>query len=144
MRRWLPAVALALTSACLHDERPATDRGASGLIESTQEIAPPVVDRCQKLKASGLRQPCDDAKYLGQKYVRGLSPGDQVCLEGGFGEPPAASCLARATVRDVATNKVMVHVAETQPTSRWYKFNGTEVWFYEGAMVDLFLAERGY
>jgi len=144
VKPWLLGAVSVLASACIHDERPATERGASGLIESTQEIAPPVQDRCVRLKNAGLRQPCDDAKYLAQRYVRGLSTGDQVCLEGGFGEAPAGACLARATVRDAATNKVLLHVADTQPMSRWFKFIGTEVWFYEGALVDLYLAERGY
>jgi hypothetical protein len=143
VRTWLLIAFAGLASACLHDERPATDR-ATGVGDPTQEIVGPALDRCQKLQKSGLRQPCDDAKYLAQKYARGLSPGDQVCLEGGFGDSPGAACLARAKVNDVGTNKVLFHVAETEPGSRWYKYIGTEVWFYEPALVDLYLAERGY
>jgi hypothetical protein len=134
----------ALSAACLHDERPATERGAANLFENTETIPAPTTDRCETHKRSSLRQPCDDAKYLAQKYVRAMSVGDQVCLEGGFGDPPAAACLARANVGDATSTRILLHVVDTQPSSRWYKYVGTEVWFMEGALVDLYLAERGY
>lgn len=136
--------AVLLLAGCVHDDRPATERGAASVFENTQTIETPKEDRCEKHKKSSLRQPCDDAKYLAQKYVRALSVGDQVCLEGGFGDPPGGACLARAEVGDASTAKILLHVADTQPASRWYKYVGTEVWFQEGALVDLYLAERGY
>jgi hypothetical protein len=130
--------------ACVHDERPATERGAASVFENTQTINAPALDRCEQHKRSSLRQPCEDAKYLAQKYARAMSVGDQVCLEGGFGDAPAAACLARASVADATSTKILFHLADTQPSSRWYKYVGTEVWFQEGALVDLYLAERGY
>jgi hypothetical protein len=147
VRRWLLALGAAAAlpgTACLHDDRPATDRGASDLFSRLPEIPAPLRDRCEAHQKSAVRGPCDDAKFLAQKYARGLSIGDQVCLEGGIGEVAGAACLCRAMVQDAATNKVMLHVADAQPSSRWYKYVGTEVWFQEGAIVDLYLQERGY
>jgi hypothetical protein len=147
MRRWLLALGAAAalpSAACLHDDRPATDRGASDLFSRSPEIPAPLRDRCEAHKKSAVRGPCDDAKFLAQKYARGLSIGDQVCLEGGIGEVAGAACLCRAMVQDAATNKVLLHVADAQPSSRWYRYVGTEVWFQEGAIVDLYLQERGY
>jgi hypothetical protein len=140
----LSAVGAVPLTACIHDDRPATDRGASDLFGRSPEIQAPLRDRCEAHQKSAVRGPCDDAKYLAQKYARSLSIGDQVCLEGGVGEVAGAACLCRAQVQDAATNKVMLHVADAQPSSRWYRYVGTEVWFQEGAIVDLYLQERGY
>ena len=76
--------------------------------------------------------------------MRRLSVGDQLCLEGGFGEPPGGACQTRAAVVDVGQDAVLVEVRDAQPGSRWRDHVMGQVWYAEGALVDLYLAERGY
>lgn len=144
----LAACAL-LLGGCLRDTRPSDERGASGLLDTTPNYDAPKADRCQALasKSGGspaVKSQCDDARYLAQRYVRGLSPGDSVCLENTFGEEPGAACSARAVVRDVSTTQVLLKVEDAKPDSRWYKKLASDIWFDNGALVDLYLAERGY
>ena len=120
------------------------DRGGAGLLETSARIPGPAVDRCQKHKRSALRQPCDDAKYIAQNYTRRLSPGDFVCLENVYGEEPGRACLARAAVVNVQTGAVQLELREAKPESRWFQHVQQQIWFAEDALVDLYLAERGY
>ncbi|MFZ5439879.1 MAG: hypothetical protein ACOZQL_07705 [Myxococcota bacterium] len=121
------------------------DRGASDFVQRAQTYKAPQVQRCAKFKPGGApASACAEAKYLGEIYVRRLSSGDEVCLEGGFGDPPAAACLARAAVVDTATNKVLLEVRQARPESKWFQHEQTQYWFEEGALVDLYVAEHGY
>ena len=141
---WRLAFAALALGACV-DSRASRDRGAAGLVENTPLYPAPEVDRCQKLgpgSAAGKR--CSEAKYLAELYVRRLSTSDEVCLEGGFGDAPGAACLARASVADVATDRVLLEVRATRPDSKWFKRESSQFWFEEGALVDLHLAEHGY
>ena len=133
----LCAIALA---GCIHDERPQRDRGAAGILENTQTIKAPDKDRCEK---TGSKR-CHEAKYLGEIYVRGLSVGNDVCLEGGFGDEPGGACLARGGVSDTRPNEVLLEVRGAKPDSRWFKKEQNQYWFEEGALVDLYLADHGY
>lgn len=141
MRLLLPL--LVLCAACA-DTRAARERGAAGLIENTPVYPAPKVDRCAKLKGGGAQSRCDEAKYLADLYVRRLSTGDGVCLDGGFGDAPGGACLARASVADVATGMVLLEVREAKPDSRWFHRESNQFWFEEGALVDLYLQEHGY
>jgi hypothetical protein len=140
---WLALVALSL-GACVHDQRPPDERGASGLFSTTPEAKAPEVDRCVALKNSSAGASCQDSKYTAENYVRHLSTGDSVCLENVFGEVAGAACLARAVVRDVGSDQVLLKVEDAKPESRWYHKVSSDIWFDEGALVDLWLAERGY
>ena len=124
-----------------YDSRPPRVRGASELIDldNVPVYAAPKTSRCAA-KARG----CADAMYLAQTYVRRLSTGDQVCLEGGFGEPLTNECRARSAVVDTAPNRVLIEVREAKPGSKWFDKEIHQFWFEEGALVDLALAERGY
>lgn len=105
----------------------------------------PKEDRCAKFKKGGAAgSACDEARYLGQIYVRRLSIGDEVCLEGGFGDPPGGGCLARAAVADTGANLVLLEVRQARPDSRWFQKEQAQFWFQEGALVDLYLADHGY
>ena len=84
------------------------------------------------------------AKYLAEVYVKKLSTGDMVCLEGGFGDEPGGACLARASVADVSVGKVLVELRDARPNSRWASKESNQFWFEEGALIDLYLAENGY
>lgn len=128
-----------LFAGCALDSRPPRVRGASELIDNVPVYAAPKTSRCTA-RALG----CADAMYLAQTYVRRLSTGDQVCLEGGFGEPPTKGCRARSAVVDTAPNRVLIEVREATPGSKWFDKEIHQFWFEEGALVDLALAERGY
>jgi hypothetical protein len=140
----LSALAALFLGACVHDERPPDERGASGLFSTTPEAKAPKVDRCAAHKSSAVGSSCQDAKYTAENYVRRLSTGDAVCLENLFGEVPGAACLARAVVRDVGSDQVLIKIEDAKPESRWYHRVSSDIWFDEGALVDLYLAERGY
>ena len=143
MTRWASILLAAAAAGCLHDDRTPRDRAAPDFGQGALTVkAPP--NRCASHIKTALRGSCEEARYLSQLYVRRLSTSDQVCLEGGFGEPPAASCMCRASVGDVGTDKVLLEIRDARPESRWFKSVGAELWFEEGALVDLYLAEHGY
>ena len=144
MSRALLGAAALLALGCA-DTRASRDRGATGFFENVPLYPAPAVGRCDKFKKGGAAfAACDEAKYLAQIYVRRMSTGDEVCLEGGFGEKPSAACLARAAVVDTATERNLLEVRETKPDSKWFKKEQNQFWFEEGALVDLYLAEHGY
>ena len=134
--RLLMAFALA---ACALDQRTPRERGASGFSENAPLYSAPATSRCAVKKLG-----CENAKYLAENYVRRLATGDQLCLEGGVGEPPTGACRARAAVVDTAPNRVLIEVREAKPGSTWFSKEQHQVWFEEGALVDLTLAEQGY
>ncbi|MBE2253487.1 MAG: hypothetical protein IAE78_28425 [Myxococcus sp.] len=134
-----------LAASCLTDTRASRDRGATGLFDNVPVYPAPEVSRCAKFKKGGsAAAACDEAKYLAELYVRRLSSGDEVCLEGGFGDRPLASCLARASVADTDTNRLLLEVRNAQPSSKWFNKESNQFWFEEGALVDLYLADHGY
>lgn len=129
---------------CIRDTRPQRDRGAGGLSENTQTIKGPLKHRCEGLAKTGAGKRCDEAKYLGEIYVRKLDVGTDVCLEGGFGDEPGGTCLARAQVADTRTGEVLLEVRGAKPDSRWFHKDQNQFWFEETALVDLYLADHGY
>jgi hypothetical protein len=140
--RLLCFVALCLAGCA---ERASRQRGATGLLENVPVYPAPAATRCAKFKKGGAAgNACEEARYLGQIFVHKLSSGDEVCLEGGFGDRPTAACLARAAVVDTGTDKVMLEVREAKPDSRWFQKESNEFWFEEGALVDLYLVDHGY
>ena len=144
MRLWPMVLVASFAASCLHDSREQRDRGATGLWDRAPEVLAPKVNRCAGHGKSGARANCDEARYLGQLYARKLSAGEEVCLEGGFGDPPAGACLARAAVVDTKTNMALLEIRDAKPDSRWFRKVQNQVWFEEGALVDLYLSEHGY
>lgn len=141
----LLAVLAVVAAGCLTDTRASRSRGAAGFFENVPVYPAPEVSRCAKFKkGGGAAAACDEAKYLAELYVRRLSTGDEVCLEGGFGDRPLASCLARASVADTDTNRLLLEVRSAQPGSKWFNKESNQFWFEEGALVDLYLADHGY
>jgi hypothetical protein len=131
-------------SACITDSRESRDRGAAGIFENVPVVQAPAKLRCDQYGKGAARGRCDEAKYLAEVYVKKLSPGDMVCLEGGFGEEPRGGCLARAAIADTATGRLLIELKDARPNSRWAKKETNQYWFEEGALVDLYLAENGY
>ncbi|MFL5321824.1 MAG: hypothetical protein ACJ790_19335 [Myxococcaceae bacterium] len=140
----LAAFTTVVAAGCVTQGRGQRERGAANLFEDTREVKAPPRDRCQQYQKSSVRGPCDEAKFIAQKYVRGLAAQDEVCLEGGFGEHPGGACLARAVVSDVSNDRVLLDIRDAQPNSRWYSQVSSEIWFAEGALIDLYLGEHGY
>jgi hypothetical protein len=114
------------------------------LVGAIPVVKAPMKDRCAQLGSTSVRNSCDEAKYLATEYTRRLSVGDEVCLEGGYGDEVGPGCLARAAVIDTAPNQVKLEVRNARPDSRWFNGEMRHTWFEEGALVDLYLAERGY
>jgi hypothetical protein len=146
--RWVVTVPLCFVwmSSCVMDKRASRDRGAAGIFENVPTYPAPQVSRCNKFKSGGsVSKQCEEARYLGELFVRRLSTGDQVCLEGGlFGEKPSGSCSARASVADTDTSRILLEVRSAQPGSKWFNRESNQFWFEEGALVDLYLSDRGY
>lgn len=141
MRLTLVVGTVLLASGCLASR----DRGAADFTSRAQTYKAPAENRCAKLsKGSGPANNCNEAQYLAQIYVRKLSSGDEVCLEGGFGDTPTGACLGRAAVVDTATNRVLLEIRGAKPESKWFSHEQHQFWFEEGALVDLYLLEHGY
>lgn len=141
MRRALLGWCALLASGCIATR----DRGASDLVGRAATYKAPAEHRCAKLKAgSPPATNCGEAQYLAQLYVRKLSSGDEVCLEGGFGDSPTGACLGCAAVVDTATNRVLLEIRGAKPESKWFNHEQQQFWFEEGALVDLYLLEHGY
>jgi hypothetical protein len=135
---------MVLCSACLTDNRATRDRGAAGIFENVPLIRAPQDKVCERYGKGAARGRCDEATYLAEVYIKKLSTGDMVCLEGGFGEEPGGGCLARASVADTATGKLLIELKDARPNSRWAKKEANQYWFEEGALVELYLVENGY
>ena len=121
------------------------DRGLEDWSHRAATYKAPEVQRCAKFKeGSPPSAACNESKYLAEIYVRRLASGDEVCLQGGFGDAPTGSCLARAAVVDTATNRILMEVREARPESKWFSHEQSQFWFEEGALVDLYIAEHGY
>jgi hypothetical protein len=135
---------VALAVGCAPN-RPAQDRVGVGLFDKVPVVAAPLESRCEKFKKGGSAgRACGDAEDQGRRWVHQLSSGDPLCLEGGVGDLPGRMCLARGFVADVATNRLLLDVRDAKPSSKWFGQESHQVWFEEGALVDLFLAERGF
>jgi len=135
---------LLLLGGCVTEGRGVRDRGAGGLFGKAEVVKAPATQRCPQYGKGSARAACDEALELAQRYVRRLSAGDLVCLEGGFGDSPGGSCLARAAVSDAGNGQLLLDIREAQPSSRWFAHVSSEVWFEDGALEDLYLAEKGF
>ena len=130
-----------LSSGCIATR----DRGGADWSGRAATYKAPEVQRCAKFKVGGApAAQCNEAQYLGEVYVRKLATGDEVCLEGGFGDSPTSACSARAAIVDTATNKLLLEIRNVRPESKWFKHEQNQFWFEEGALVDLYVAEHGY
>jgi hypothetical protein len=142
--KWLALVLVCVASGCLTDNRASRDRGAAGLFENVPIVATPEKRRCDKYPKGAARTRCDEAKYLAEVYIKKLSTGDMVCLEGGFGDEPGGGCLARAAIADTATGKLLIELKDARPNSIWAKKESNQYWFEDGALIELYLVENGY
>lgn len=132
---WLAVLALA---GCKEGQR--------GLhMEDTAATAvhAPRVDRCTKVKDRE-RTTCDEHKEAALKYIRNLTQGDNMCVEGGFGEELTKACKVRGTFEDGNNEGILVMIHDPAPESHWKGYSERKVWFDNAALVDQFLADKGY
>lgn len=144
MKSPLAVLLMFVGTGCITDSRASRDRGAAGLFENVPTVKTPEKLRCDQYGKGAARGRCDEAKYLAELYVKKLSTGDMVCLEGGFGDEPGGGCLARAAIADTMTGKLLLELKDARPNSRWAQKESNQYWFEEGALIDLYLSENGY
>lgn len=119
-------------------------RDDANFLVGAKRVEAPEVDRCHRHLDTPRLDSCRDALFLAQTWVRGLSPGDSVCMQGGVGEPVGRACMARATVMDGGSGGLLIEFREARPDSRFADAVMQQTWYAEGALVDLALAEQGW
>lgn len=141
MRRIALIGVLAL-AACSHAESGIPSRADEIAID---EVRAPLHDRCEKLRAAAdLYRSCQTERQNAVEYLRKLNTGDSICLENGFGEEPRAGCKARGAVMDADARGFLIEVRDPAFDSAWHKDQGRRIYFENGALVDIYLRERGY
>ncbi len=143
MMRVACVLAAGLFASCVTGAA-ARDRGAAGLFERAAVIQAPATDRCEALSTPKVRAACAEERATAQRYVKKLSPGDQVCLLQGFGEPSLTGCPARAAVVDLGSNQLLLEIRDAAPDTSWFQKIQQQFWFDEGALVDFYLRDHGY
>lgn len=144
MKKLLAALVLATLAGCAgHDH--------AGLWMTHEDVevetvAAPKTDRCDKFKgADSMFQRCQEFKQQAMNYLHALNTGDTVCMEGGFGEDHLTDkCKARGQVVDADNHGMLVQLREPRLDSRWKDYDGKKVFFENGALIDLYLAESGF
>lgn len=140
----LSSFAVLSTSACLRDTRPSRERTTGSFWDTAPVVKGPEANRCEAHAGKVSESHCADARYLAELWARRLSVTDEVCLDNGVGDEPGPACQARASVVDVATGRLLLEIREAQPGTDYFDRIQSQVWFEETALVDLYLAERGY
>ncbi|MBS2032039.1 MAG: hypothetical protein JST54_29340 [Deltaproteobacteria bacterium] len=113
-------------------------------VDSTS-VKAPKQDRCEAYKSAATTySQCQQFKSDAVTYLRKLSPNDSVCLEEGFGEEPGPTCKARGTIVDADEHGMLIRVNDPMLQSKWKDYQDKRVYFENGALIDLYLRERGY
>lgn len=145
--RPLVAVLAALSligPACTPGSMDPIRRDDSNFLIGAKRVDGPEVDRCHRHLDTPRIDACRDALFLAQTWVRGLSIGDPVCMQGGVGEPVGRACMARASVMDAGSGALLIEFREARPDSRFAGAVMDQTWYAESALVDLALAEQGW
>lgn len=119
-------------------------RDDSNFLIGAKRVEAPEIDRCHKHLGTPREDACLDALFLAQTWVRGLSIGDSVCMQGGVGDPVGRACMARASVMDAGAGGLLIEFREARPDSRYANVVMNQTWYAEAALVDLALAEQGW
>jgi hypothetical protein len=108
-----------------------------------QKVLAPTVDRCTRAKDPE-RKTCEQFKQDAHKYLSGLNVNDNLCIEGGVGDEPGATCKARGQIIDGNNQGFLVKIHDPTPGSHWQGLSDHNVWFDNEALVDQYLADRGF
>jgi hypothetical protein len=139
--RSLLLLASLLCAGCLAPAAymPPTDNGG----RYADSIKDPKVDRCAAQPEKRQRKDCAKARDDAFEFVRRLSPGDQICLDGNsMSDGVTGHCKARALVTDSGVNKVKVEVREISPGTGFKHMQ--EIWYTEAALADVYLMSLGF
>jgi hypothetical protein len=121
------------------------NRGASGLLNTAPEEQGPQGDPCQPVDGRPPRAGCDAVRRQALTFARRLAVGESVCLEGASGGLDVTRlCRARARVVDAASGKVLLEIRDAQPGTRFETEIQHQRWFYDAALVALYLEANGY
>lgn len=144
MKALLAALGLSALTAC-------AGHGHAGMWSDMSDhdietVAAPPHNRCEALhNAPTTFAQCQRAVSEVTEYLRHLNTGDEVCLEGGFGDDRVGDhCKARGHVLDADAHGFLIQVRDPSLDSRWKNAQGHKLYFENGALVDLYLRERGY
>lgn len=144
MRTGVAALGLVAMTAC-------AGHGHAGMWADMSDhdietVAAPPHTRCEALRAAPTTfTQCQRAVAEVTAYLRHLSTGDEVCLEGGFGDDRVGDrCKARGHVLDADPHGFLIQIRDPSLDSRWASAQGRRIYFENGALVDLYLRERGY
>jgi len=111
----------------------------------SSSIKAPKKDRCESYKSAATTySQCEQFKTEAVEYLRKLSTSDTVCLEEGFGEEPGPNCKARGTIVDGDERGYLIRLNDPTSDSKWKDYQDKRVYFENGALVDIYLRERGY
>jgi hypothetical protein len=114
-------------------------------VDDRRVVAAPKVDRCEAFKGAATTfAQCQDFKQQAVNYLHKLSTGDAMCVENGFGEEPREGCKARAFIIDADNHGFTTEIRYPALDSKWKDANQQKIYFENGALVDLYLRERGY
>jgi len=142
VRRLACGVLLLGVAGCAH-----TTSGISGRTHelATREVQAPQKNACERYRqsASAFRQ-CEEFRATVVEYLRHLNTGDTVCLENGLGDEVGPACKARGAVVDADAHGFMIEVRDPTLDSKWHADAGQRIYFENGALVEIYLRERGY
>jgi hypothetical protein len=111
--------------------------------KAAMSIKAPEADRCARQPANA-KASCLDMARTATLWVKRLNADEEICLEGGIGDPPTQACTARAFIEDASTEGVLVEVRHADDSKHWKQYELRQVWFDTQALVDLELKEKGY
>lgn len=113
--------------------------------DTTRIVAAPKLDRCDAFKGARTTfTQCQEFKQQAIDYIHKLNTGDAICVENGMGEEPREGCKARAYIIDADNHGFTTEIRYPTLDSKWKDANQQRVYFENGALIDLFLRERGY
>ena len=112
--------------------------------QDVQVVNAPAQDRCALIKEWSLKERCADFKARAYDYVQKLSAGDGACLDHGFGEVVGAACRARGKVIDTKRGWIDFQVQEAQSDSTLRDWQGKTLRCSEGALIDMYLKNKGF
>lgn len=142
--RVLPALLAALLLAgCVSHEH--TGPFMHQIDVGAQSVDAPEKDRCESYaSAKTTYTQCQQFKTAAVEYLRHLSTGDTVCMENTFGEEMTDACKARGVIVDGDPRGFLIEFRDPSTASKWKDYQQKRVYFENGALIDIYLRERGY
>jgi hypothetical protein len=110
-----------------------------------EEVHAPKQNACEKYRSPQTTyQQCQGFRATAREYLQHLNTGDMICLENGFGDEIGPNCKARGAVVDADSHGFLIQVRDPALDSKWHADQGQRIYFENGALVDIYLRDRGY